>query len=134
VETLSIGEVARLAGIRASAIRYYESAGLLPVPPRASGQRRYEPRVVDRLALIRFAQDAGFTVAEIRTLFEGFDEATPMSERWQALARQKMEEADALIARAQHMKALLSQALSCGCLRLEDCASHIGACNSRDPA
>jgi len=71
VEELSIGEVARQAGIRASAIRYYEQAGLLPAPRRRGGQRRYEPDVVDRLALIAFAQQAGFTISEIRTLFRG---------------------------------------------------------------
>jgi MerR family redox-sensitive transcriptional activator SoxR len=79
VEELSIGEVARQVGIRASAIRYYEQAGLLPAPRRRSGQRRYDPDIIDRLALIEFAQQAGFTIGEIRTLFEGFEQETPMS-------------------------------------------------------
>jgi MerR family redox-sensitive transcriptional activator SoxR len=98
----------------------------MPAPRRVGGQRRYDPAVVDRLALIQFAQRAGFTIAEIQTLFEGFEDATPASVRWQVLARRKLEEVDALIARAERMKVLLGQALACQCLRLEDCAACMG--------
>lgn len=128
MEVLSIGAVAREAGIRASAIRYYEQAGLLPAPQRESGRRRYTPDILDRIALIQFAQQAGFTIGEIRTLFEGFEEGTPMSLRWQVLAQHKLAEVDALVDRAQRMRALLARALDCGCLRLEDCARVIGEC------
>ena len=128
LEDLSIGEVARQAGFRASAIRYYEQAGLLPAPRRSSGQRRYDAGVLDRLALIQFAQQAGFTISEIRTLFAGFEEETPMSLRWQTLARDKLTEVDALMDRAQLMRTLLGRALACGCLRLEDCVKAIRGC------
>jgi MerR family transcriptional regulator, redox-sensitive transcriptional activator SoxR len=127
VDELTIGEVARRANIRPSAIRYYERIGLLTAPGRKSGQRRYDPSVLHRLALIRFAQQAGFTVREIQTLFEGFEEETPASVRWQFLARQKLDEVDALIARAERMKALLGHALECKCLRLDDCARILAA-------
>ena len=128
VADLSIGEVAQQAGLRASAIRYYEQAGLLPPPRRSSGQRRYDASVLDRLALIQFAQRAGFTINEIHTLFEGFEDATPMSERWQLLARQKLAEVEASLERARTMQMLLGQALGCGCLRLEDCARAMRGC------
>ena len=125
---LSIGEVARQAGIRASAIRYYEQAGLLPAPRRISGQRRYDLGILGRLALIQFAQQAGFTISEIRTLFEGFEEETPMSLRWQVLARKKLAEVDQVMNRAQRMRILLEQTLACGCVRLDDCARTIRNC------
>lgn len=125
---LSIGEVAHRAGIRASAIRYYEQAGLLPEPRRISGRRRYDPGVLDLLALIRFAQEAGFTIAEIHGLVQGFEERTPISLRWQALARPKVAEIEALIARARHMRRLLDRVLSCGCVQLDECARAIHAC------
>jgi MerR family transcriptional regulator, redox-sensitive transcriptional activator SoxR len=125
-EALSIGEVARRAGIQASAIRYYEKVGLLPAPRRSGGQRRYDPGIVDRLALIQFAQQAGFTIAEIHTLFEGFEDATPASQRWQVLAKTKLAETEALIARAEQMKELLGHALACQCLSLDDCAEKMG--------
>jgi len=65
---LSIGQVARAAGIAASALRYYEKAGLVPPPPRKSRQRRYDESIFGRLELIRLALDAGFTIRETRTL------------------------------------------------------------------
>ena len=62
-----IGDLADRAGLSAKAIRFYEQAGLLPQPPRtSSGYRDYPPGAVDRLAFIRHAQAAGFTLADIR--------------------------------------------------------------------
>ncbi len=119
---LTIGKVASLAGIRASAIRYYEDAGLLPRPVRVSGWRRYEPGVLARLRLIRRAQEAGFTIAEIRTLLHGFPAETTPAERWQALAGRKRAEVDAQIEQLQGTRRLLDRVLQCGCARLEDCA------------
>lgn len=52
---LAIGEVAGRAGLRASAIRYYEEQGLLPRPRRRSGKRVYDVSVLDRLALIELS-------------------------------------------------------------------------------
>ena len=126
MEELTIGEVARRAGIRASAIRYYESVEILPAPRRVNGRRRYDSRVFERLAVIQMAQQAGFTVAEIQTLFNGFTPETPASVRWQELAQQKLVEVDALIRRAQAMKRVLEEKLlRCRCLTLDECAHYI---------
>ncbi len=113
-DELTISAVARHAGLRPSAIRYYESAGLLPLPRRVSGRRRYGPEVLPRLTLIAAAQRMGFTIAEIRTLLHGFSPGTPASARWQVLAAQKLPEVEALMVHAQSMKALLEEALQCG--------------------
>ena len=118
---MTIGEVARRAGVRPSALRYYESIGVLPAPKRVSGHRRYDDGVLELLAVVRVAQQAGFTVAEIRTLLHGFSVETPPSARWRALASEKLPEVEALIERALGMKRLLEQGLRCDCLRLEDC-------------
>ena len=121
-EGIAIGEVARMAGINASAIRYYEKAGLLAKPERVNGSRRYGPEVLDVLAAIRVAQRAGFTIAEIRTLMNGFSAEEPLSERWSSLARGKLAYVEALIDRAQTMKRLLERGLHCECLGIEGCA------------
>ena len=122
---MTIGEVARRAGVRPSTLRYYERVGLLPAPKRENGRRRYEGAVLrqalDRLAVVGVAQQAGFTIAEIRTLLDGFSEDTPPSERWRILAGEKLPEVEALIRRAMGMKRLLERGLGCECLRLEDC-------------
>lgn len=66
---ITIGAVARRAGVGIDTIRYYEREGLLPAPQRrASGYRDYRPGVVERLRFIRRAKDLGFTLEEIREL------------------------------------------------------------------
>src|SRR5260370_26681616 len=119
---LTIGEVARRGGLRASALRYYKSVGALPPARRLSGQRRSLPNILSHLALVRVAKEAGFTVAEMRELFSGFSTSTPASKRWHALARSKLDEVEQLIRRAHAMKRILQQGLKCGCVRIEDCA------------
>jgi len=121
---MSIGELARRAGIRASAIRYYESIGLLPSPIRSSGRRQYDPGAVDRLLVIQSARGLGFGVREILTLIDGGRSKTSITERWRALARKKLPEIEALIGRASRMKKLLESGLTCGCVRIEDCILH----------
>lgn len=123
MEDLAIGEIARRAGIRTSAVRYYESIGLLPAPKRVSGRRRYTEDTVQILKVVQLAQAAGFTIAEIQILLNGFAPETPPSTRWELLARQKLRELDAVIERTQIMKQILESSLGCGCLRLEDCAA-----------
>ncbi len=126
MEGMSIGEVARMAGVRPSALRYYERIGLLPRPGRENGRRRYDGKAqreaLDRLAVVRVAQQAGFTISEIRTLLNGFSEDTPPSERWRVLAQDKLPEVEALVERALGMKAILERGLRCECLSLEECA------------
>ena len=97
--------MAHRAGLRPSALLYYEGVGLLPAPERTNGRRRYDGEVLrevlDRLAVVRIAKQAGFTISEIKTLLNGFSKDTPPSERWRLLAEEKLLEVDALIERAQ---------------------------------
>jgi MerR family redox-sensitive transcriptional activator SoxR len=86
-----------------------------------SGQRRYDETVLARLAVIRLAQEVGFSVAEIRSLVDGFDTDGIASERWQEMARQKMADVDVLLQRAERMKLLLEASMACGCLTLDTC-------------
>src|SRR6266851_4535416 len=63
---LTIGQVARGAGVHLDTVRYYERRGLLPPPPRtAAGYRQYPPDTVRRVAFIKRAQALGFTLEEI---------------------------------------------------------------------
>jgi MerR family redox-sensitive transcriptional activator SoxR len=119
--TITIGEVARRAGLQASAIRYYEKIGLLPKTQRIGGQRHYETGVLNYLEVIDVAKRAGFRIDEIKQLFNGFGKGTPAFRRWQLLAQRKITEMDDLIARARKMKRPLEKADRCKCLDLEDC-------------
>lgn len=119
---MTIGQVAAKAGIRPSALRYYESVGLLPKARRVSGQRRYGPETLEWLAGINVAQQAGFTVAEMKRLFNGFPRSAKPSERWAELAREKLPEVEELIRRAGVMKQLLREGIRCGCASLRECS------------
>jgi|SRR5271154_7102665 MerR family redox-sensitive transcriptional activator SoxR len=117
---MTIGQVAKKAGLRASAIRYYERLGLLPKPARSGGQRRYDTGILARLAVLERAKSAGFTLDEVRQFFN--DQGRP-SERWQRIARTKIVELDALAERIARMKELLER--RCQCADLEECGRRI---------
>jgi MerR family redox-sensitive transcriptional activator SoxR len=121
MKPLSIGEVAKRTEIRTSALRFYEEAGILPAPARVSGRRRYDADTIHRIDVLRFAQQAGFTLEEIKTLFHGFGAETPLSTRWRSLAQAKLHELDLLAKRIRRMRHALDLGLKCGCIRVEDC-------------
>jgi MerR family transcriptional regulator, redox-sensitive transcriptional activator SoxR len=121
VESMTIGEVARLASLRPSAVRYYESIGLLPSPVRIRGQRRYASSILDHLAVISVAKQVGFRIDEIKHLFHGFRPGVPAFRRWHILAERKLVELEQTIVRAKQMRRLLRKAEGCHCLSLEDC-------------
>jgi MerR family transcriptional regulator, redox-sensitive transcriptional activator SoxR len=116
---LRIGEVAERAGLRKSAIRYYEEIGLLPQAERVSGQRVYDPTVFRRLALIDVSQRAGLSLDEIRDLIDAGSE--PISEHLQALAAKKLPDVEALIERAEAMRDWLRTAEGCSCQTIDEC-------------
>jgi MerR family redox-sensitive transcriptional activator SoxR len=118
---LSIGDLARQAGVRPSALRYYESVGLLTPPTRINGRRVYDASAVDVLKLVQLAKAAGFSVAEIRKLLNGFDRTTPASTRWQAMASRKLDDVNALIEHAERMRDMLRKLLTCQCVQLAEC-------------
>jgi MerR family transcriptional regulator, redox-sensitive transcriptional activator SoxR len=119
---MKIGEIAARAGLATSAIRYYEKAGLLKAPGRASGRRVYSEGVLYQLVVIRFAQQTGFSLKEIRLLLHGFPEKTAASVRWRKLAGRKIPELDAAARKALAMKKTLEAIMSCKCQKLEQCA------------
>lgn len=121
MEELTIGEVARRSGVRATTIRYYESINVLPAPRRANGRRRYDPAILDRLAFIHVTQRLGFTLAEIALLFEPPEAAQPLSDRWQAIAREKLADVDRLLRHAREVRQTLISGLGCGCANLHEC-------------
>ena len=118
----AIGEIARHSGVPGSTLRYYESIGLLPAPRRVNGRRRYEADALQWLYVIAVAQRAGFTLGEIRELFLGFPAGTTPATRWETLARRKLVELDAQLARIHMMRRVLHEGLRCGCPTMEQCA------------
>jgi MerR family transcriptional regulator, redox-sensitive transcriptional activator SoxR len=122
---MKIGELARRAGLNPSAIRYYERIGLLVAPHRSGGQRRYPDDAVDRVLLIRFASDLGFTLREIKLFLDGLRDNAPVGPRWKRLAHRKIQEVEESIRRSRHLKALLEHLLDCRCASLHVCVGRL---------
>jgi MerR family redox-sensitive transcriptional activator SoxR len=120
-QSLAIGEVARLSGKAASAIRFYEERGLLPQPMRVSGRRRYPQDVLRRLAVIQTAQRAGLTLEEIRLLVEASDDDAAAILRLREVAERKLPALREAIARAEIVESWLEAAARCCCPALEEC-------------
>jgi len=120
---MKIGQLARTAGLNASAIRYYEKRGLLAPPQRLGGQRRFASDALSRVLLIRFATDMGFTLAEIKLFLNGLRDNTPVGPRWKKLATRKLAEVDENIARSLKLKSLLQNLLHCRCASLQFCVN-----------
>lgn len=121
-----IGELASRSGLTASAIRYYEKAGLLDAATRESGRRVYDATALRELLLIQFAKATGFTLRETKLLLRGFPAGTPPSRRWKKMATAKLTELERTVARARAMKRMLESVLSCRCQTLSECAQKLG--------
>lgn len=130
---LTIGQLAERTGFKASAIRYYESIGVLPPASREGGQRRYELAMVDRLGMVGAAQQVGFSLEEISSLFRSSDEGQ-VSEELQSIATERLTDVNDLIERANRMKTWLETATGCGCATLEDCSLFVTGNRDAAPA
>src|SRR5207245_11130841 len=123
---MKIGQLARTAGLNASAIRYYDKRGLLAPPQRLGGQRRYPSDALSRVLLIRFATDMGFTLAEIKLFLSGLRDNTPVGPRWKKLTTRKLIEVEQNIARSLKLESLLQGLSHCHCASLHQCVRALG--------
>jgi MerR family redox-sensitive transcriptional activator SoxR len=122
-DTLSIGEVAARSGIAPSALRFYESEGLVHTSRSDGGQRRYERDVLRRVAFIRVAQRVGLTLDEVRDALAALpDERTPTARDWARLSRTWRPRLDEQIAMLISLRDQLTSCIGCGCLSLRACA------------
>src|SRR5215469_5280281 len=132
---LTISQVAGQIGLQPSAIRYYERIGLLPPAQRMNGQRRYDPTVLYRLAIIQRARQLGFTLPEIRQLFFGFRDSARASERWRTLSRRKLAELDDLMDGIKAVQGVLKKLMTkCRCDTLDQCGKGMFQNMNRDVA
>jgi MerR family redox-sensitive transcriptional activator SoxR len=122
---MKIGQLASRAGVNASAIRYYEKMGLLAAPHRVSSQRRYPTDALDRVLLIRFAGEMGFSLGEIKLFLHGLRESAPVGPRWKKLAHRKIKEVEENIQRSLLLKSLLENLLHCRCASLQMCVQRL---------
>ena len=122
---MKISDLARRTGVNSSAIRYYEKMDLLPAAHRVGGQRRYSSETLDRVLLIRFATEMGFTLAETKVFLNGLKSDTPVGPRWKKLAHRKIQEVLINMQRERRLKSLLEHLLHCRCASLNICVQRL---------
>jgi len=115
---LLIGEVAELAGVSTSAIRYYEQLGLIGPAARVSGRRVFPENAWSRLKAITAARDAGFSLDEVRRLLDSQSEGT---EDWRALVEEKIRDVQDRARRLGAISEILRESLECGCSAWDQC-------------
>lgn len=105
--TVGIGEASRACGLAPSAIRYYESEGLLDPPLRADGRRRYDREALRRLAFIAMGREMGLGLAALRAALH------PAPGGWTEIVDAQVALLDAQIARARRTRELLLSSREC---------------------
>ena len=122
-DLLSIGEVSARSGIAASALRYYESVGLVTAVRSPGGRRLFERQVLRRLAFVRAAQNVGLTLDEIVGALASLPSGrTPTKADWARLSRIWRERLDEQIDALTALRDGLTSCIGCGCLSLRRCA------------
>ena len=127
-QLLTIGELARRAGVAASALRYYEEVGLLPAPVRVSGQRRYPESAVELVGIVLLLRDVGFSLAEQKALLASRAVAP---DEWRQLARRKLGRLDEQIANARTAREAIAHALRCPYEDILECPNFRGLVAAR---
>ena len=121
--TISIGQIAGRTGLSVSAIRYYESEGLVTPERNAGGQRRYLRADIRRLSFVLIAQQFGFTIAQIRDELEKLPNGrTPSVADWTSISLSFRKVLDAKIETLNKLRDNLDGCIGCGCLSLKKCA------------
>ena len=119
---ITIGELSGRSGVAASALRFYESRGLLSAERSGGNQRRYHRSVLRRVAFIRAAQRVGLSLDEIADALAGLPSGrTPTKADWRRVARTWSSRIDQQISDLERLKEKLTGCVGCGCLSLRTC-------------
>lgn len=119
---LTIGELARRSGVAASALRYYESIGLIQAERTGGGQRRYPRATLRRVAFVRAAQRVGLSLEEARAAMATLPaDRAPDATEWSHVARAWRRRIDHEIEQLQNLRRNLTGCIGCGCLSLRTC-------------
>lgn len=119
----AIGYLAQRTGLAVSAIRHYESQGLIKPNRTTSGQRQFARSDIRRLSFIKIAQNLGFSLPYIRDLLASLpDHRTPSAADWARISKNFESVLNTRIKRLEQLRDTLSSCIGCGCLSLKSCA------------
>ncbi len=120
---ITIGELAKRAGVAASALRYYEDEGLLDSTRTVGQQRQFRRDALRRVAFIRVAQTVGLSLEDIRAALATLpSNRTPTKADWEKLSRAWQPLLDERIRTLVALRDQLTSCIGCGCLSLKTCA------------
>jgi MerR family redox-sensitive transcriptional activator SoxR len=119
---LAIGEVAERSGVAPSALRFYESVGLIAATRTAGNQRRYRRSTLRRIAVVQAGKAAGIPLAEIQAALAMLpDDRTPDRADWERMSRAWREDVHRRIETLEGLRDRLSTCIGCGCLSIDRC-------------
>ncbi|MEU5870979.1 redox-sensitive transcriptional activator SoxR [Glycomyces sp. NPDC047369] len=120
---LTIGDFAARAGVATSAVRYYESLGLVASVRTGGNQRRYRRAELRRVAFVRAAQSIGLSLEEVKAALDRLPgRRVPDRADWLVLSAQWRQRLDDEIKRLKDLQEDLDGCVGCGCLSLDKCA------------
>lgn len=120
---LSPGEVATRAGVKVSALHFYERQGLIESTRTTGNQRRYHRDVLRRVAFIRVSQRVGISLADVSAALASLPEGrTPTKTDWARLSLRWRQRLDERIAHLERLRDSLNGCIGCGCLSLKSCS------------
>ena len=121
-DRLSIGDLAERTGLSVSAIRFYETKGLVAAMRNSGGQRRFLRADVRRLSFVLIAQQLGFSIDQIRHQLSRLPAGrTPTRQDWTRISRAFRGELDRRIDTLTRLRDNLDGCIGCGCLSLQRC-------------
>ena len=121
-EHITITELRNRSGVAASALRYYESLGLITAARTGGNQRRYRRSVLRRVAVIKVARNMGVSLRQVRAAFRALpDTRDPTPADWEQLSSRWRDELSERIATLEKLRDQLSSCIGCGCLSLDRC-------------
>lgn len=119
---LSVGEVARRAGVPVSTLHFYEAKGLIASTRNAGNQRRFPALVLRTIAVIKVAQRTGIPLEEIKNAFGRYPPNSKLTAaQWGEMSTAWREDLNARIRTLEALRDSLDDCIGCGCLSLEDC-------------
>ena len=120
---LSIGEISQRTGVATSALRFYESIGLIRSQRNRGNQRRFQRAVIRRVAVIKAAQRAGIPLDDIGQVMGTLPaDRAPTSSEWERFSNSWKRDLEARIGQLTRIKDYLAGCIGCGCLSIENCA------------
>jgi len=120
--SLTIGDLAHRTGLSVTAIRFYETRGLVTPYRNAGGQRRFHRADIRKLSFVLIAQEFGFTISQIAEVLSKLPNGrAPTKADWSRISKKFRKELDQRIERMQALRERLDGCIGCGCLSLQSC-------------